>query len=158
MGIYRTQGFFTQDLFCSTSLPTWGSSRASKGGRFFNELIFHDFVCYVSAKIEQLSKTSKIELKDACLWQFLKVYSILAEKQWTKSKKTQFHEEFHFAWCPIWPSSGETSGDVSGFTLCFKFDNSSALYIFLTIFKVIPKVSTSFDSNIQGYATDYLAI
>ena len=78
--IQSTQGFLTQDLFHSTSLATWGSSGASKEVKFFKELTSFGFVRYFSAKIGQSSKTFKDELKSACLGQFLKVYSILAEK------------------------------------------------------------------------------
>ena len=74
------QGFFTQDLFHSTSLVTWGSSGASKEAKFINELIFLGFVRYFSAKIEQPSEMSKTELKNAHLGRFFKVYSILPEK------------------------------------------------------------------------------
>ena len=68
-----TQGFLTQDLFHSTSLATWGSSGASKEAKFFKELTFFSFVRYFSAKIEQSSKMSKTELKNAHLgwiWKF----------------------------------------------------------------------------------------
>ena len=48
--------------------------------KFFKELTFLGFVRYFSAKIEQSSKTSKTELKNACFGHFFKVCSILAEK------------------------------------------------------------------------------
>ena len=76
----NTQGYLTQDLFHSTSLATWGSSGASKEVKFFKELTFLGFVRYFSAKIEQSSKMSKTELKNAHLGWFFKVCSILAEK------------------------------------------------------------------------------
>ena len=76
-----TQGFLTQDLFHSTSLATWGSSWASTEVKFFKELTFLGFVCYLSAKIEQSSTMSKTELKNAHLrWVFFYVCSILTEK------------------------------------------------------------------------------
>ena len=78
--MHSTQGFLTQDLFHSTSLATWGSSGASKEAKFFKELTFLGFVRYFSAKIEQSSKMSKTELKNAHFEWFFKVYSILAEK------------------------------------------------------------------------------
>ena len=64
---HRHIGFLTQDLFHFTSLATWGSSGASKEAKFFKELTFLGFVCYLSAKIEQSSTMSKTELKNAHL-------------------------------------------------------------------------------------------
>ena len=75
-----TQGFLPQDLFHFTSLATWGSSGASKGGKFFKEWTFLGFMHYFSAKIEQSPKMTKTELKNAHLGRFFKVYSILDEK------------------------------------------------------------------------------
>ena len=69
----------TQDLFHSTSLMIWGSIGASKEAKFFKELTFIGFVRYFSAKIEQSSKTSKTELKNAHLGRLLKVLLCLAE-------------------------------------------------------------------------------
>ena len=84
LDLYTTQGFLIQDLFHSTPhqmrLTTWGSSGASKGAKFFKELTFSSFMRYFSAKIEQSSKMSKIELTNAHFGWFLKVCSILAEK------------------------------------------------------------------------------
>ena len=59
---------------------TWGSSGTSKEVKFFKELTFLGFVRYFSAKIEQSSKMSKTELKNAHLGRFFEVSSILAEK------------------------------------------------------------------------------
>ena len=72
--------FLTKDSFHSTSLATWESSGASKEAKFFKELTFFGFVHYFSANIEQSSKTSKTQLKNACFGQFFEVCSILAEK------------------------------------------------------------------------------
>ena len=71
-----TLDFLTPDSFHSISLATWGSNGASKEAK----LTFLNLLRYFSAKIGQSSKTFKDELKSACLGQFLKVYSILAEK------------------------------------------------------------------------------
>ena len=61
IGTCATEGFLTPGLFHSTSLVSWGSSRASKAAEFFKEFDFLGFNCCFSAKIEISSKTSKIE-------------------------------------------------------------------------------------------------
>ena len=101
--LQSTQGFLTQDLFHSTSLATWGSSGASKEAKFFKELTFCGFVCYFLAKIEQSSKMSKTELKNAHLGWFLKVFSILAEKQSTKRRIVNSLKNFASFDAPLAP-------------------------------------------------------
>ena len=56
------RGFLTPDLFHSTSLVSWRSSRVSKAAKFFKELNLQNFSCCFSARIEQSSKTTKIEM------------------------------------------------------------------------------------------------
>ena len=123
-------GFLTQDLFHSTSLATWGSSRASKEAKFFKELTFLGFVCYFSAKIEQSSKMSKTELKNAHLGWFFKVYSILAEKQRTKQKIVNSLKNFASFDAPLGPQVARLVEIYQVLHFEMKFANSSTLYIF----------------------------
>ena len=99
----NTQGFLTQDLFHSTSLATQGSSGASKEAKFFKELIFLGFMHYFLAKIEQSSKLSKTELKNAHLEWFFEVYSILAEKQRMKQRIVNALKNFTSINAPLDP-------------------------------------------------------
>ena len=67
-----TVGFLTPDSFHSTSIATWGSSWAPKEAKFIRKFDFLGFSCYFSARIEQSSKTSKIQPNCVILGWFLK--------------------------------------------------------------------------------------
>ena len=70
----------------STTFAPLGTSRVSKEAETFKELKFLGFVRYFSVRIEESSKTSKIQPKTAILGWFFQVCSILAEKQRPKPK------------------------------------------------------------------------
>ena len=77
---WPTGDFLTPDLFHSTDLANWGSSRVSIEAKFHKVSHFLGFVRYFSAKIEQSSKNHpKLALFSSNLNVF-EDYSILAEK------------------------------------------------------------------------------
>ena len=84
-----TQGFLTPDSFHSTSLASWGSSWASKEAKFVKEFNFLGFSRCFSARIEQSSKTSKIQPNCVILGWFFEVCSMLSEKQRLKPRKSK---------------------------------------------------------------------
>ena len=90
---------------------------------------------------------------------FWVVFESLLNFGWKVAHKTissQFLEEFCFFWCPTWPPSCETSGDISGFTLCFDiWEQQSPLYFFHDFQSNPWSIFTSFNGNISGFSTDY---
>ena len=114
-----TEGFFAPDLFHSTSVASWGSTRVSKASKFFKEFNFLGF-----SHCSQNWSIFKNVQNWAKYWHFgwfFEVFSILAEKQWLKRKKIEFLDKYRFFRHPIWPPSHKTSGDISSFTVCFEF-------------------------------------
>ena len=85
----NTEGFLTPDSFHSASLATWGSSCASKEAKFIKEFNFLGFSRCFSARIEQSSKTSKIQPNCVILGWFFEVCSMLSEKQRLKPRKSK---------------------------------------------------------------------
>ena len=51
-----TEGFMTPDLFHSTDLESWGSSRVSKAAKFIKDFNFLGSSCCCSARIEQFDR------------------------------------------------------------------------------------------------------
>ena len=71
-----TEVFFTTDSFLSISLVTWGSSWASKEGKLIKEFDFLGFSRFILARIEQSSKTSKIQPNCVILGCFFGLHQI----------------------------------------------------------------------------------
>ena len=114
------RGILTPNSFHSTNLVTWGTSWASKEAKFIKEFNFLGFSHCFSARIEQSSKTSKIQPN--CVI-FEEVFWSLLNSNWktaAETKKIKFLDEFCFFRYPTWPPTCETSGDMSSFTLCFE--------------------------------------
>ena len=72
-----------------TSLATWGSSLVSKEAKFNKEFDFLNFSGCFSARIEQSSKTSKMQPNCVIFGWFFEVCSILTEKQRLKARKSK---------------------------------------------------------------------
>ena len=70
------------------TFPPLGSSRVSKEAEIFKELKFLGLGRCFSVRIEESSKTSKIQPKTAILGWFFQGCSILAEKQRPKPKNS----------------------------------------------------------------------
>ena len=78
----------------STSIAPLGSRWVSKEAKNFKELEFLGLGRCFSVRIEESSKTSKIQRKTAILGWFFEVCSILAEKQRPKPKNSSFLKVF----------------------------------------------------------------
>ena len=72
------RSFFTPDLFNSTILASWGSSKVPKAAEFHREFNFLGFSHCFSARIKQSSKTFKIKPNYVILGWFFEVCSILS--------------------------------------------------------------------------------
>ena len=70
-------------------------------------------------KLNNLKKCPKLSLKMPIWGGFFKLFNF-GWKVAHETKGSQFLEEFRFFWYPTWPLSRKTSGDISGFTICFE--------------------------------------
>ena len=121
----------TPDSFHSTSLATWGLSWASKEAKFIKEFNFLGFSRCFSARIEQSSKTSKIQPKCVILGWFFEVCSILTEKQRLKSRKSNSLINFASLDTQFDPQVARLVEIYPVLHFVLKFNNSSATYNFL---------------------------
>ena len=71
---------------------------------------------------------------------FFEVCPILAEKQWLEPKKLNFLKDFASLDTQFDPQVARLVKIYPILHFVLKFDNSSAIYIFFLIFKVIPEV------------------
>ena len=126
-----TEGFLTPDSFHSTSLTTWGSSWASKEANFNKEFDFLGFSSCFSARIEQSSKTSKIQPRCVILGCFFEVCSILSEKQRLKPWKSKSLMNFASLDTQLDPQVTRLVEIYSILHFVLKFNSSSAPYNFL---------------------------
>ena len=92
IGITLTQRVFWPQIYFSP-LVSWIGGQEG-WAKFFKEFNFLGFSRCFSAKIEQSSKTSKIELNNDILGWFFEVSSILAEKQRLKPRKLNSLKNF----------------------------------------------------------------
>ena len=127
---YYTEVFLTPDSFHSTSLATWGSSWASKEAKFIKEFNFLGFSRCFSARIEQSSKTSKIQPNCVILGWFFEVYSISTEKRRLKLRKLNSLMNFASLDTQLDPQLVRLVEIYSVLHFVLKFDNSRALYNF----------------------------
>ncbi len=81
-------GVFASRIISFLTFAPLGSSRVSKEAIYFKELEFLGLSCCFSVRIEESSKTSKIQPKTAIFGWFFEVCSILAEKQRPKPKNS----------------------------------------------------------------------
>ena len=87
LGQLHTGAFASRIISFLTFVPL-GSSRVSKEAKNFKEFEFLGLSRCFSVRIEESSKTSKIQPKTAILGWFFQVCSILAEKQRPKPKNS----------------------------------------------------------------------
>ena len=121
----------TLDSFHSTSLATRGSSWGAKEGKFIKEFNFLGFSHYFSARIEQSSKTSKIQPNCIILGFFFEVCSILTERQWLKPRKLNSLINFASLDTQLDPQVARLVEIYPVLHFVLKFNNSSALYNFI---------------------------
>ena len=127
----KTEGFLTQDSFHSTSLATWGSSWASKEAKFIKEFNFLGFSRCFSARIEQSSKTSKIQPNCIILGCFFEVCLILSEKQRPKPRRLKSLMNLASLDTQLDPQFARLVEIYSVLHFVLKFRDSSAPYNFL---------------------------
>ena len=121
--------------YISTSLATWGSSWVSKEAKFIKEFDFLGFSRCFSARIEQSSKTSKIQPKCVILGWFFEVCSILSEKQRLKPRKSKSLMNFASLDTQLDPQVARLVEIYLVLHFVLKINNSSAPYNFLWDFQ-----------------------
>ena len=117
--------------YISTSLASWGSSWVSKEAKFIKEFNFLGFSRCFSARIEQSSKTSKIQPNCVILGWFFEVCSILTEKQRLKPRKLNSLINFASLDTQLDPQVARLVEIYPVLHFVLKFNNSSAPYNFL---------------------------
>ena len=128
-------GVFASRIISSFTFAPLGSSGVSKEAKNFKELKFLGLGRCFSVRIEESSKTSKIQLKTTVLGWFFRVCSILAEKQRPKPKNSIFLK-FFASFDTLHDPRAAKVKEISQF-ICFvlKFDERGALYNFFHFFQ-----------------------
>ena len=123
-------GVFASRIISFLTFAPLGSSRVSKEAKNFKELEFLGLGRCFSVRIEESSKTSKIQPKTAILGWFFEVCSILAEKQRPKPKNSS-SLKISASFDTLLDPRGAKVKQISQFLhFVLKFDNSGALYNF----------------------------
>ena len=121
---------FASRIISFLTFAPLGSSRVSKEAKNFKEFEFLGLSRCFSVRIEESSKTSKIQPKTAILGWFFEVCSILAEKQRPKPKNSS-SLKISASFDTLLDPRGAKVKQISQFLhFVLKFDNSGALYNF----------------------------
>ena len=126
----RHTGVFASRIISLLTFAPLGSSRVSKEAKNFKEFKFLGLSRCFSVRIEESSKTSKIQPKTGGFGRFFEVYSILAEKQRPKPKNSS-SLKVSASFDTLLVPRGAKVVEISQFIhFVFKFDKSGALYNF----------------------------
>ena len=129
-------GAFASRIISFLTFAPLGSSRVSKEAKNFKEFKFLGLSRCFSVRIEESSKTSKIQPKTAILGRFFEVWSIWAEKQPPKTKNS-ISLKISASFDTLLDPRGTKVVEISQFIhFVLKFDNSGALYNFFLFFKI----------------------
>ena len=104
-----------------------GSSRVSKEAETFKELEFLGLGRCFSVRIEESSKTSKIQPKTPVFGRFFEVCSILAEKQRPKPKNSSSLKVFASFDTLLDPRGAKVVEKSQFIHFVLKFDDSGAI-------------------------------
>ena len=114
-----------------TSLARLWSSWVSKEAKFIKKFDFLGFSRCFSARIEQSSKTSKIQPYCVILGCFFEVWTIIIEKQWLKPRKSNSLMNFASLDTQLDPQLARLVEIYSVLHFVLEFSNSSSPYNFL---------------------------